>query len=388
MRTVDLFCGCGGMSLGFQAAEYELVAAFENWDFAANCYRNNFHHPVFETDLSKVTEAINAIRPLHPEVIIGGPPCQDFSNAGNREEGERANLTLSFAQIVCAVSPRYFVMENVGRAAESKAYAEARKLFIEHGYGLTERVLNASYFGVPQRRKRFFCIGILGAKDNALDSLLTGDQSILPMTVRQYYQQHHLPLPFEHYYRHPRSYSRRAIFSVDEPAPTIRGVNRPRPAQYQRHATDSADPEDVRAMTLRERATIQTFPATFILPDASAKAEQIVGNAVPVKLAEHVARCLMQYARGQANEHDIRFTDWLINKKKYTLRAASDVLSRIKRANAIVGIENNNLQETLRLLDISPIFAQINASVRSQIRRAIRLYHEYTTREENTEHDI
>lgn len=388
MRTVDLFCGCGGMSLGFQAAEYELVAAFENWDFAANCYRNNFHHPVFETDLSNVTEAINAIRPLRPEVIIGGPPCQDFSNAGNREEGERANLTLSFAQIVCAVSPRYFVMENVGRAAESNAYAEARRLFIEHGYGLTERVLNASYFGVPQRRKRFFCIGILGAEENALDSLLTGDQSILPMTVRQYYQQQHLPLPFEHYYRHPRTYRRRGIFSVDEPAPTIRGVNRPRPAQYQRHAADSAAPEDVRAMTLRERATIQTFPATFILPDASAKAEQIVGNAVPVKLAEHVASCLMQYARGQANEHDIRFTDWLINRKNYTLRAASDVLSRIKRANAIVEIENNNLHETLRLLDASPIFAQINASVRSQIRRAIRLYHEYTTREENAEHDL
>ena len=100
MRTVDLFSGCGGMSLGFQSAGYNIVAAFENWPAAIECYKQNFKHPVIETDLSIVDEAIIRIKKYQPDLIIGGPPCQDFSNAGNRTEGERAELTHSFAKIM------------------------------------------------------------------------------------------------------------------------------------------------------------------------------------------------------------------------------------------------------------------------------------------------
>lgn len=113
MRTVDLFSGCGGMSLGFQSAGYNIVAAFENWPAAIECYKQNFKHPVIETDLSIVDEAIIRIKKYQPDLIIGGPPCQDFSNAGNRTEGERAELTHSFAKIITAVKPKFFVMENV-----------------------------------------------------------------------------------------------------------------------------------------------------------------------------------------------------------------------------------------------------------------------------------
>ena len=102
MRTVDLFSGCGGMSLGFQSAGYNIVAAFENWPAAIECYKQNFKHPVIETDLSIVDEAIIRIKKYQPDLIIGGPPCQDFSNAGNRTEGERAELTHSFAKIITA----------------------------------------------------------------------------------------------------------------------------------------------------------------------------------------------------------------------------------------------------------------------------------------------
>ena len=131
MRTVDLFSGCGGMSLGFQSAGYNIVAAFENWPAAIECYKQNFKHPVIETDLSIVDEAIIRIKKYQPDLIIGGPPCQDFSNAGNRTEGERAELTHSFAKIITAVKPKFFVMENVARASESEAYKKARKLFID-----------------------------------------------------------------------------------------------------------------------------------------------------------------------------------------------------------------------------------------------------------------
>ena len=239
VRTVDLFCGCGGMSLGFQNAGFEIVGAFDLWDPALVCYNSNFDHDANSLDLSKKNTALKHIRPLEPQVIIGGPPCQDFSSAGGRTEGARANLTVSFAKLVKSIRPKYFVMENVSRAQMSEAYKEARKLFKEAGYGLTEQVLDASKCGVPQKRKRLFCIGALDEEDGFLDAYLSHNQSVLPMTVRQYFTANHLQLPGAFYYRHPRSYSRRAIYSVDEPSPTIRGVNRPKPPEYQKHANDA-----------------------------------------------------------------------------------------------------------------------------------------------------
>lgn len=78
MKAVDLFAGCGGMSLGFQNAGFDIVAAFEFWDIAAECYAKNFSHPVFRTDLSDVDLAVKQISAFSPDLIIGGPPCQDF----------------------------------------------------------------------------------------------------------------------------------------------------------------------------------------------------------------------------------------------------------------------------------------------------------------------
>lgn len=382
-----MFCGCGGLSLGFQSAGIEIVAAFENWHTAVLCYQSNFSQPVFESDLSDVDKATQAIKKFSPEIIIGGPPCQDFSIAGNRKEGQRANLTMAFAQIVSKVRPRYFVMENVERATLSKAYIQAKSLLKSNGYGITERVLNACYFGVPQNRKRLFCVGTMGGPDNEMDSLLIANQTILPMTVREYFTKNNLPILFEHYYRHPRTYSKRAIFSIDEPAPTIRGVNRPRPAKYKKHVKDCAEPSNVRALTADERAIIQTFPVGFNWPDNTVSTEQMIGNAVPVKLAEHVACCLLNYAQGKVSETDLRFIDWLIQEKRYSSRAASDVLSRIKRANKIVTIENHSLSETLDSLVKSSDFLRINKTVQSQIKRAIRLFHEYRNRERSKSYE-
>ena len=127
MKIVDLFAGCGGMSLGFQNAGFNIVAAFEFWDVAVECYGKNFNHPVFHVDLSDVNNAVEQIKMFTPEVIIGGPPCQDFSHAGKRIEASRASLTESYAQIINKVRPKYFVMENVDRAEKSIAFENARK---------------------------------------------------------------------------------------------------------------------------------------------------------------------------------------------------------------------------------------------------------------------
>ncbi len=89
MRVVDIFAGCGGLSLGFENAGFDIVAAFDYWNPALEVYRANFRHPVFNKDLADVPAAVKAIRSFEPEIIVGGPPCQDFSNAGKRSEGQR-----------------------------------------------------------------------------------------------------------------------------------------------------------------------------------------------------------------------------------------------------------------------------------------------------------
>lgn len=390
-KAVDLFAGCGGLSLGFQNAGVDVKAAFELWDVAANCYEKNFSHPVHRVDLSDTDTAVKLIESYAPDMIIGGPPCQDFSFAGKRVEAERASLTKAFASIVCTVKPLYFVMENVDRAAKSNTFAEARKLYKSSGYGLTEVVLDASKCGVPQKRKRFFCIGILNGEDDAVWDVIQSGMSEKPMTLRDYYGDE---LGFEYYYRHPRNYSRRGIFSIDEPAPTMRGVNRPVPGGYPGHPKDACKlNSSVRALTTAERALIQTFPKDFVWVGNKTDTEQMIGNAVPVKLAEFVASSLLRYIDSIFEwKLDVEgawcmkgFEEWLIIEKSYSDRAAKDVVSRCKRSEKILHCERGRLDAYyLFLLQQQTAYQELSTAVRSQIKRAVILQLEYAKyREQN-----
>jgi DNA (cytosine-5)-methyltransferase 1 len=302
IRTIDLFCGCGGMVLGFKNAGFETVSAADNWDAALETLAANL--PDVETvniDLSKREHAFSFIRNQKAELIIGGPPCQDFSHAGKRDESMgRADLTVSFAETVAHSNVKWFVMENVDRAKNSNAIRIAKKVFEDAGYGLTEAILDASLCNVPQKRKRYFLIGELGGKDSfLLDRLLQG-LSHVPLTVRQFFHDNGLELDTEFYYRHPRTYARRGIFSIDEPSPTIRGVNRPIPSTYRKHKNDPVGPERARPLTAKERSLIQTFPNGFEFCGTKTEIEQMIGNAVPVKMAEYVARCLHDHIAGSS----------------------------------------------------------------------------------------
>jgi len=297
MKAVDLFCGCGGMSRGFENAGVEVLAAYDNWASAISIYNDNFDHPVFTLDLAD-EKATDHIKAHNPDIIIGGPPCQDFSIAGERNMGDRANLTIRFANIVSEIKPTWFVMENVYNIERMPILPKAKRIFKKAGYGLTIRILNASHCGVPQARRRYFMIGLLGAKDDFLGRRLDLAQTRLPMTVKDYLGE---TLHTQFYYMHPRSYNRRGVFSIDEPSATIRGVNRPIPQGYKKHHGDKADPSDgcVRALTTKERSYIQTFPKDFVLKGNKTDLEQAIGNAVPVKLAEFVAAQIMDYTRRQ-----------------------------------------------------------------------------------------
>lgn len=383
MNAVDLFAGCGGLSLGFQNAGINIKAAFEFWDVAANCYEKNFNHPVHRVDLSDTETAIKLIKSYSPDIIIGGPPCQDFSFAGKRIEASRASLTGSYADIICSINPKYFVMENVDRAAKSNAYSEARKKYKENGYGLTEVILDASKCGVPQKRKRFFCIGIRGGSDDAVKKIINNKMSKEPTTLRDYYGN---TLDFEFYYRHPRNYSRRAIFSIDEPAPTMRGVNRPVPKGYLGHPNDACElSPSIRALTTAERALIQTFPKDFIWVGNKTDTEQMIGNAVPVKLAEFVASSVLEYIQSQDSPvvdyiwNIDGFETWLIETKKYSSRAARDVVSRCKRSDKIYHCENHLDAFYLFMLQQQIEYQQLSSSVKSQLKRAVALQLEYNT---------
>lgn len=292
MRVIDLFAGCGGMSLGFENAGFNVVAAFDNWDTAVTIYESNFSHPIYKKDLG-ADDVIQQISDLHPDLIMGGPPCQDYSIAGKRELGKRANLTIRFAEIVSAVKPTWVVFENVYNIERFSTVTVLKQTLSDAGYGITTRVLDASRCGVPQKRQRYFLIGKLGEKDDFLDEVLASNLSNKQMTVRDYLGD---TLGTEFYYMHPRSYNRRAVFSVDEPSATIRGINRPIPENYKRHHADKADICDgVRALTTRERGYIQTFPDTFKFPGAKTDVELAIGNAVPPALAMYVANCIKQY---------------------------------------------------------------------------------------------
>lgn len=376
LRAVDLFAGCGGLSLGFQNAGIDICSAFEYWDVAANCYEKNFRHPVYRLDLSDTDTAIKTIAPLKPSLIIGGPPCQDFSHAGKRIEASRASLTESFATIISTILPKYFVMENVDRAQSSQAYANARSMFKAANYGLTEIVLDASLCGVPQKRKRFFCIGILNGQDNALTKLFSERISTTPTTLRDYYGD---SLGFEFYYRHPRNYSRRAIFSIDEPAPTMRGVNRPVPKGYPGHPNDACPLNDsIRALTTAERALVQTFPKDFQWIGNKTDTEQMIGNAVPVQLATFVASILLDFIASQQPTYVLpSFEDWLLSAKKYSPRSARDVVSRCKRAERILPCSGSPDAFYCFMLEQQKDYKELSVCVRSQVKRALSLKCEY-----------
>ena len=294
MRCVDLFCGCGGLSLGFARAGFTVEAAFDNWSAALAVYRNNFTHPTIQLDLSDTARAIVEVGRFEPQMIIGGPPCQDFSSAGKRDENNgRGDLTIDYARIVAGVRPEWFVMENVARITKTQKLIETKGILKASGYGMSQMVLDACRCGVPQKRKRFFMVGRLGEQDGFLDDFLVRNQADREMTVADALGS---SLGIEYYYRHPRSYARRGIFSIHEPSPTIRGVNRPIPSGYTIHHNDPVkELAGVRPLTTRERCLIQTFPANFRFGGSRTEQEQMLGNAVPVNLGRYVGRCIQEY---------------------------------------------------------------------------------------------
>lgn len=379
MRVVDLFSGCGGLSKGFELANFELTLAIEQWEAARTVYGLNFDHPAKGLDLNNVQDAVALIRRERPGLLMGGPPCQEFSVAGSRIEGSKALLTLRFAEIVTSVQPQWFVVENVTGIAKSTTWSAARKILSAAGYGITECVLNAAYFGVPQNRKRFFAIGRMGEEDGFLFDQLEFGQTENPLSIREFVGDE---FDIDFYYRHPRTWGRRGVFSIDEPSPTIRSTNRPVPPGYKPHPNDAGPSANARPLTIAERARIQSFHHGFALAGTATDQNTMVANAVPVLLAQHIASAINRYEEERIMNSDPAFRDWLTTTHEYTPRSASNVISRLKRVNRIL-LANRLSPDPLDIIHALERHQEFNAlttSVRSQIRRAVRLHAEFLNR--------
>jgi DNA (cytosine-5)-methyltransferase 1 len=161
-------------------------------------------------------------------------------------------------------------------------------------------IIDASLCGVPQSRKRYVLIGCHEAVDGFMQDYLSNYPSGEPITMRQYFDEIGYSFGVDYYFRVPRSYNRRGVFSIDEPCQTIRGVDRPIPSGYKGHPSDPVEiGSKVRALTVLERSYIQTFPQTFKFDGTKSNLNQMIGNAVPVRFAEHIANAIIKYDNAQ-----------------------------------------------------------------------------------------
>ena len=415
------------MSLGLQLAGFELLQAYDAWDAAVQVYRRNIGSHVWQADLKDIFEIGPMVASLRPDLICGGPPCQDFSAAGQRQERDNAALTRAFAMIVCIARPKWFLMENVTRALGSKAWAEARGMLVHQGYGLTEAKLDASFYGVAQRRRRLFVIGRLGEQDGFLRSALQQAATEMPMTVRDLLGGD----VADAFYVHPRMPGKKGIWSADDPAPTMRSCSRrPIPPTYKPHPEDAEllskaafftrpfhdgrgvrtidEPAPAIVRTSRERprpgyllnphpadpvhpqqaailsqtlvSRIQGFPSDWDWSPARTlrDIDQLIANAVPPPLAHAVGRVILAREAGDnIPEIEGRFAQWLA-KRGLSGQAIRNVKTRVNRARRLLGGRTFVDQATeMAALEQADGFAGLPVGTRSELRSALRAYREW-----------
>lgn len=291
-EVVSLFCGCGGLDFGFhENPECKVILAVDAMPEAVETYRANYPG-------SNVVcgDVLDTTLDGSPDVVIGGPPCQDFSSAGKRVQGGRAGLTTTYCDFVLRHRPKIFVMENVPAIRGKAILADILKRFKDGGYGLTSRVVRMSDYGVPQSRRRYILIGRLGGPDGEFDGPL--EQAMSPVRSLSEYAGTIPDLTRKFVYRHARSYSRRAVFSVDDEVyPTVRNCLRRMPPNYSFHRGDRIkDRSQVCDPTVPMMAAVQSFPGNWVWPCSRSATMTLIANAVPPEFSRVLSRLIIKPA--------------------------------------------------------------------------------------------
>lgn len=321
---IDLFSGCGGFSLGFDNQNYQNIFSLDFEPSFCKTYKFNFpNHKLIEKDICNLTEQeiSGIVGKKNVNVIIGGPPCQGFSMAGKigRKfiDDPRNNLFKEFSRIINIIKPEIFVMENVQRLSihnKGKTKLEMLSEFESIGYNVDARVLDAVNYGAPQFRKRIIFIGTINQKNiqfpslpseyifekrtisdaiNHFPPLKSGESSNIPNHTAMNHADQMLKkmsyigdggsrimIPEK---LRPTSGDARKYIKYDSKKPSIPITGDMRKVfHYSQN----------RALTVRELASIQTFPDNFIFKGSSISQQQQVGNAVPPILAEAIAKCV------------------------------------------------------------------------------------------------
>jgi len=341
LRVVDLFSGVGGLSLGFRKAGFDIVLANEIDNQIADSYIKN--HPetkMINQDITSLNiedvfrEYKNAI-----EVVIGGPPCQGFSQKGKRKSinDERNFLFRYFYNTVKFIKPKYFLMENVPNLLTTEGgyfKKEIEELFANIGYTLDSNVLNASEFGVPQNRRRAFILGKLGDTvlklPNPTETRTTIWDAISDLAYLEsgegVFKQEYICEPktdyqrmlrgsCQHLYNHivtnhskvalerlkmippnkgrevlPKEHMTKSIYSGTWTRMVKEEVSVTITTRFDTPSSGKfTHPFLNRAITVREAARIQSFPDDFIFYGTKGTQMKQVGNAVPPLLSKHIA---------------------------------------------------------------------------------------------------
>ncbi len=166
-KIIDLFCGCGGLSLGFEKAGFEPVFAVDLWKDAVVTYNHNRGKKVGECiDICDLSDDFWRSLNVNKDIVgvIGGPPCQGYSTVGTRDINDPRNqLYLQYCRVVEQVKPIFFVLENVkGLTTLSNGMFkdDIYNRFSKLGYDVSYEILNSAHYGVPQNRERVFFVGI------------------------------------------------------------------------------------------------------------------------------------------------------------------------------------------------------------------------------------
>tara|TARA_B100000780_G_C21121997_1_gene454548 strand:+ start:1994 stop:3037 length:1044 start_codon:yes stop_codon:yes gene_type:complete len=318
MNAVSFFAGAGGLDLGFQKAGFNVVWANEYDKDIWETYEKNHKNTTLDR-----RSIVNIESDEVPECdgIIGGPPCQSWSEAGSLRgiNDKRGQLFYDFIRILEAKQPKFFLAENVsGMLLErhSEALKNIKEMFKNAGYKLSFKLLNASDFDVPQDRKRVFFVGIRQDLDfefqfpKPLNKKVTLEQkiadlqnSVVPAKKGNKTNKENCKVPNHEYMIGGFSsmfMSRNRVRSWDEQSFTIQAGGRHAPIHPQAPKMKFIEQnirvfvpgqEDLyRRLSVRECARIQTFPNDFVFHyNHIAAGYKMIGNAVPVNLAKHIA---------------------------------------------------------------------------------------------------
>lgn len=320
MKVVSFFAGAGGLDLGFEKAGFDVIWANEYDKDIWETYEKNHKNTIL--DRRSIADVLSHEVP-DCDGIIGGPPCQSWSEAGSKKgiADKRGQLFYEFMRILADKKPKFFLAENVSGMllpAHKEALANIKQMFTDIGYDLSFELLNVSDFGVPQDRKRVFFIGYrkdLGLKfqfpkPTTLNNKITlekaiGDlkDTVLPAKEGNYTNGKECKVLNHEYMIGGFSsmfMSRNRVRSWDEVSFTIQAGGRHAPIHPQappmkfieQNVREFVKGKEhlYRRLSIRECARIQTFPDSFEFHYSSVVAGyKMIGNAVPVRMGKVLA---------------------------------------------------------------------------------------------------